>query len=190
MTIVNKIRIATPDTDDALGNVKLEVERATGFSAQLEFQEIDHTELVVELRLVDWNSVRPGLVARAVECSTRDLDVLSAWREESFNCDPTPPLRQTVLNPSNDPMPAVARRALRDGLPTAQWLSIDGDSTEAGQRQWHLAVPMVRSDGQSVVGSDRVALDTRPGHRDFVIEECHVRVLDVIGALEDADTAL
>jgi hypothetical protein len=159
VTTVNKIRIATTDTNDALGSVKTHVERATGFAATLEFQEIDQTELVVELRLVDWNAVRPGLVARAVEHSTRDLEVLSAWREEPLLCDPTPPLRQILLDASNDPMPEVARRALRDGLPTAQWLAIDGHPTDVGQCQWHLAVPMVRTDGQYVVG-----LRQRPGY--------------------------
>jgi hypothetical protein len=152
VTPVNKIRIATPDTDHALGAVKVEVERATGFAAQLEFQEIDSTELVVELRLTDSSTVRPGLVARAVERSTGDLEVLSAWTEEPLRCDPTPPRRQTLLIADDAPMPAVAQRALRDELPTAQWVPIDGDPTAVGQRQWHLAVPMIGSDGQSVVG--------------------------------------
>jgi hypothetical protein len=151
VTPVNTIRIATPDTDHALGDVKVEVERATGFAAHLELQEIDSTELVVELRLADSSAVRPGLVARAVERSTGGREVLSAWTEAPFRCDPTPPLEQTLLN-TGGPMPAVAQRALRDELPTAQWLSVDGGSTAGGQRQWHLAVPMIRSDGQSVVG--------------------------------------
>lgn len=152
MTPVNKIRIATPDTDDALGNVRVEVERATGFAAELEFQEIDCTDLVVELRLADADAVQPGLVARAVERSTRDLEVLSAWTEVPLHRDPTPRLRQTLVSASDGPMPAFAQRALRDELPTAQWLSIDGDPAEVGQSQWHLAVPMIRSDGQAVVG--------------------------------------
>jgi hypothetical protein len=155
VTPVNKIRIATPDTDDALGNVRVEVERATGFAAELEFQEIDCTDLVVELRLADADAVQPGLVARAVERSTRDLEVLSAWTEVPLHRDPTPRLRQTLVSASDGPMPAFAQRALRDELPTAQWLPIDGDPTEVGQCQWHLAVPMIRSDGQTVVGLRR-----------------------------------
>jgi hypothetical protein len=119
VTPVNKIRIATPDTDDALGNVKVEVERATGFAAELEFQEIDCTDLVVELRLADSNAVQPGLVARAVERSACDLEVLSAWTEVPLDRHPTPPLRQTLLSATDGPMPPFAQRALRDELPTA-----------------------------------------------------------------------
>jgi hypothetical protein len=152
VTPVNKIRIATPDTDNALGTVRVEVERATGFAAELEFQEIDRTDLVVELRLADADAVQPGLVARAVERSTADLEVLSAWTEVPLSRGPNPPLRQTLLTANDGPMPAFAQRALRDELPTAQWLSIDGDPAEVGQCQWHLAVPMIRSDGQPVVG--------------------------------------
>jgi hypothetical protein len=155
VTPVNKIRIATPDTDNALGTVRVEVERATGFVAELEFQEIDRTDLVVELRLADASAVQPGLVARAVERSAHDLEVLSAWTEVALNRDPTPPLRQTLLSATDDPIPAFARRALRDELPTAQWLSMEDDLAAVGQCQWHLAVPMVRSDGQSVVGLRR-----------------------------------
>jgi hypothetical protein len=155
VTPVNKIRIATPDTDNALGNVRVEIERATGFAAELEFQEIDRTDLVVELRLADASAVQPGLVARAVERSTHELEVLSAWTESPLTRHPTPPLRQTVLSATDGPIPAFAQRALRDELPTAQWLSMDDESAAVGQCQWHLAVPMIRSDGQPVVGLRR-----------------------------------
>jgi hypothetical protein len=155
VTPVNKIRIATPDTDHALGNVRVEVERATGFAAELEFQEIDRRDLVVELRLADANAVQPGLVARAVERSTHNLEVLSAWTEVPLDRGPNPPLHQTLLTAGDGPMPAFAQRALRDELPTAQWLSIEGDPAEVGQCQWHLAVPMIRSDGRPVVGLRR-----------------------------------
>jgi hypothetical protein len=151
VTPVNKIRIATCDTDDALGNVRAEVERATGFAAELEFQEIDRTDLVVELRLAAANAVQPGLVAHAVERSTHDLEVLSAWTETPLHRHPAPPPRQTLLSATDDPMPAFAQRALRDELPTAQWLSTDDGSTAVGQCQWHLAVPMIRADGEPVV---------------------------------------
>jgi hypothetical protein len=155
VTAVNKIRIATSDNDNALGNVRVEVERATGFAAELEFQEIDCTDLVVELRLADASAVRPGLVARAVERSTHDLEVLSTWTEVPLNRHPTPPLHQTLLSATDDPIPVFAQRALRDELPTAQWLSLVDDSTAIGQCQWHLAVPMIRPDGHPVVGLRR-----------------------------------
>ena len=155
MTSTSKLRVATPDIADALDAVKVEVEGATGIAEQPVFQEIDRSELVVELSLADAGAVDPGHIAVAVESSASDLDVLSTWRESPVAHDPAPTASETVFNVIADPLPAVARRALHDDLPTAQWLPTIRDVAGGDRSYGTLAVPVIRSDGPSLVGVRR-----------------------------------
>ncbi len=135
---VSKLRVVTSDSPDALDVIRHEVEGATGLAVEPEIQELDGTELVVELRLLDASTVVPGLVARAVRRSPGGLDVL------------------VVLDGLDHRLPSVARRALRDGLATAQWGAGGIAGGGAGvEHSWQLAVPAVRADGRPVVGYRR-----------------------------------
>jgi hypothetical protein len=155
MTHSNKLRVATADMENALELVTVEVERATGFAVQPVLQEIDRADLVVELRLPDSDAVDSRHIACAVERTASNLDVLSNWIEASMPAVPAPASSESVLDVARDPMPEVAQRALRDQIPTAQWLDIRGGTAEDDRSCWVLAVPVMRSDGHSRVGVRR-----------------------------------
>jgi hypothetical protein len=137
---------------DALDVVRTEVESATGFAAQPVFQEVDHSELVVELRLAGSSGADHGHIAHAVESSASDLDVLSTWMEPFPHRDPVPVATETVFDVIEGPLPELARRALRDGLPTAQWYPTTGDDAGGDSSYWMLAVLANRSEGHPLVG--------------------------------------
>jgi hypothetical protein len=155
MAPTSKLRVATPDVADALDVVKVEVEGATGFAVEPQFQEIDRADLVVEMRLTDSYDAEPGLVARAIERSASGLEVLSTWKEVPATLAPAPRSSPEVFDRPGVPMPEVARRALHDDIPTAQWFGAREFTTGDVTPQWHLAVPVVRSDGLSIVGVQR-----------------------------------
>lgn len=155
MPSTSKLRIAVPDMADALDVVKVEVESATGFAAQPVFQEIERSELVVELRLADSSAADPGHIALAVESSAGHLDVLSTWMEPTLSPDPTPVASEIVFDVIDDPLPEAARRALRDGLPTAQWFPTISDIAGGDRSYWMLAVSATRSEGPQLVGVRR-----------------------------------
>jgi hypothetical protein len=155
MTSRSKLRVAIPDKADALDVVKAEVESATGFAAQPVFQEVEHAELVVELYLADSSAADPGHIAHAVESSASDLNVLSTWMESPLCGDPARAASETVFDVMDDPLPEVARRALRDGLPTAQWFPTIDDVAGGDRSYWMLAVLTNRSEGMPFVGVQR-----------------------------------
>ena len=64
MEPTSKLRVVTADAPEALRVIRQEVEEATGLAAQPEIQEVERSELVVELRLAGATVVAPGLVAR------------------------------------------------------------------------------------------------------------------------------
>jgi hypothetical protein len=156
MEPTSKLRVVTADAPDALRVVRQLVEEATGLAAEPEIQEVDGSELVVELRLAGPTVAAPGLVARAVGRSSRDLDVLSTWNEALPMIDPAPASGQVILDGYDDHLPAVVRRALRDHLPTAQWQPAGAEAGTRlagdGRPAWLLAVPVVRPDGRPLVG--------------------------------------
>jgi hypothetical protein len=155
MTSTTKLRVAVPDMADALEVVMAEVESATGFAAQPVFQEVDHSELVVELCLAGSRAPDPGRIAHAVEASANDLNVLSTWMEPLLRHDPAPVATETVFAVIDDPLPEVARRALRDGLPTSQWFPTTKDVGGGDRSYWMLAVLGNPSDGPPLVGVQR-----------------------------------
>jgi hypothetical protein len=113
MSSTSKLRVAIPDRTDALDVVKVEVERATGFVAQPVLQEIDYTDLVVEVQLSDSNAANPRRIAHTVEQASPDLDVLSSWKEPDALPLPTARSVPIVLETTDLVlMPEVARRAL------------------------------------------------------------------------------
>ena len=155
----NKLRVAIPNSTHALDLVKAEVQRATGFAVEPEFQEIDHSALIVEVRLAESDSAQPGDVARLVEGTAPELDLLSPWRESPFPCAAVRVSNEAVLDAFDDSMPPAARRALRDDLPTAEWLSVKSDTTGQTQSHWLLAVPLV-----SVSTPTRIYIRRRAGY--------------------------
>jgi hypothetical protein len=86
-------------------------------------------------------------VARLVERTYQDLEVLSSWEEsESLGCRPIRLSR--IVSYDDIAVPSPARRAFDDHLPTAALqLGMEGDVTH-----WVLAVPVVGDDGRLVAG--------------------------------------
>ncbi len=107
------------------------------------------------MQLVDSNSAVPDHVGFAVERSTRDLDVLSTWKEAALPRDPAPVHSETVFSVIDGAMPEVAQRALRDQVPTAQWLPAVEDVAGGDRSYWMLAVPVHRPDRPLIVGTLR-----------------------------------
>jgi hypothetical protein len=157
MTSVSKLRVATLDVTDALCVVTAEVEKATGFAAQPVLQEVDGADLVVEVQLADSNAAVPDHLALAVERSTRDLDVLSTWKEQTIPPGPAPlhSEPEIVFSIIDGVMPEAAHRALRDEVPTAQWLPTGEDEAGGDRSYWILAVPSLRPNDLSIVGTWR-----------------------------------
>ncbi|HEY3842177.1 MAG TPA: hypothetical protein VGL48_02910 [Acidimicrobiales bacterium] len=134
MTASNKIRIATPDTADAVKLACSEVSSAVGLAVHAEYQEIEGTCLILELRVGEQGVApsSPRRMALAVDSAATGVEVLSSW-SEPVTTSPTPRYSHDVLGVRFDTMPPLAQRALSDNLPTARW---DRDDTS-----WHLAVP-------------------------------------------------
>ena len=147
MACIMKLRIAVADGPMALQLATGRVSSAIGLDAQPDFQEVDRTELIVELSIAEAHNRRPGDIARAVEREAGDMDVLSSWldsgsgagsrRLQSVFTYPLPGDKATV--------PYPARRALTDQLPTTAWQPA-GDNGP----HWLLAVPVVGHDGRLI----------------------------------------
>jgi hypothetical protein len=139
------LRVATADTPGAVDFACSKVETAVGLPVRPELQEIENGCLIVELRLGDAHVhvPSPSRLALAVNKSTADVEVLSAWNESS-SPNPFPRDSATILTPPDDSMASVARRALKDDLPTAEW--------EPSALSWCLAVPCTGPWRQPVVG--------------------------------------
>ena len=152
MSSTSKLRVAIPDDTDALDVVTLEVERATGFEAQPVLQEMDHTDLVVEMQLTDSNAADPRRIALTVEQANADLDVLSSWKEADALPLQTTRAMPIVIETTDVVLPEVARRALENDVPTAQWLSRRNDAFGRDRACWILAVPSQRCGGAARVG--------------------------------------
>jgi hypothetical protein len=155
MTTTSKLRVAISDSSAALEIVKIEVEGATGCTARPEFQESELDALVVEMRLVDSDPANLGLVARAIECTSPSLDVLGVWSESSPDRMPSAVPARMVYSGTDDSMPNVAKRAVRDELPSAQWHPCPGGEPGDDRPHWQLAVPVVLADGEKVVAVRR-----------------------------------
>lgn len=148
MKAANMLRIATADTAGAVDFACSEVEIAVGVPVRPELQEIENGCLIVELRLGDAHvhTPPPERLALAVDKSTTNVEVLSAWKETS-SLNPLPRRSDSVFTPPDASMASVAYRALQDDLPTAEW--------EPKALSWHLAVPCTRTLRPTVVGLSR-----------------------------------
>lgn len=150
-----KLRVATADESGAVEAVATGIRNATGLPARPVFQEIDRRELIVELTLLSTESPSPLELARCVRASSETLEVLGSWHDlEARTGHAAPPLRR--LHFSGDvTLPAVARRAFDDGVPTAGWQPRAGSDNA----HWLLAVPVVGGDGRLFA-----AVARRDGH--------------------------
>ncbi len=148
MNASNKIRIATPDTTNAVKLACSEVASAVGLAVHAEYQEIEGTCLILELRVGE-QGVEPRSPRRmtmAVDRAAADVEVLSAWNEP-VTALLAPRYSDDVLGVRFDTMPPLAQRALSDDLPTAQW--------DRADTSWHLAVPSACADQPIVALSHR-----------------------------------
>jgi hypothetical protein len=162
MKFSRKLRIATANSDNALHLVQSEVSGITGMPVEVDFQEIDENDLIIELRIDDLilETTDPLELAINVERSTIGVEVLSVWDEpSSFTPTSGIPI-DTVVEMPGTPLPAVARRALRDDLPTALWQMPFGRRSRArSDGSWVLAVPLRPRSGRRPV-----ALTHRAGY--------------------------
>jgi hypothetical protein len=141
-----KLRLAVADGPSALQVATAKVHLATGLGVRPEFQEIDRSDLIVELSLSDTLGCTPGQLGRLVERSSTDLEVLSCWTETKPTL-PTGRHQQPKVVQYNDPdVPFTARRAFDDCLPTAGWQV----GTDGVGPHWLLAVPAVSFDDRII----------------------------------------
>ena len=148
MEHARKLRVAIPDGNQALEVMTTGIEEATGHFIEPELQEIDRGDLVVELRLANADDADARQLTNTIDHLSHDLVVLSSWNEVAVPTPSTPMPSQSIFVGAETAMPEVARRALRDNLPTARWPSGSGEL----KGFWEVAVPFHRHDGEVVVG--------------------------------------
>ncbi len=138
----SKLRIALRDNPDDIEFVRTKVEADTGMVLEPEFQEIDTTQLIVELRVAGAGHRRDRL-AEAVGDSVPEVDVLSTWHElPSPDAPGRPAFDAVVVVPTAD-APEAVHRSLCSGIPTAMWCAPGaGDDRSAAGSGWLLSVPL------------------------------------------------
>jgi len=151
MTSTNKLRVITPDSSSALNVLTARVQRATGRAVQAELQEIDHEDLIVELRLAEGSSPPPYQLALLIEEASTGLQVLSMWREERTDLTSRVSRQPQVMGYEDLFLPSVVRRAFDDRIPTASWQG----ARDLQRPHWLLAVPVMTACGQMVAGVQR-----------------------------------
>lgn len=150
-----KLRIATVNDPRAVDAVTADVRNATGLEVQPVLQEIDRSELIVELALNSDGSRCPRELVRRIQRQAANLEVLASWHifESPFSYCST--RRCEVLFSDDVNVPPWGRRAFDDLVPTASWQPTAGSDNS----HWLLAVPLVAGDGRLVA-----ALARRDGH--------------------------
>jgi hypothetical protein len=143
--------VATPDSSSALDVLTAKVHLATGLGVEAELQEIDHDDLIVELRLAEADEYPPRRLAQLVEEAATGLEVLSSWRECETGLTTQASPQPQVVTFGDPVLSPVVQRAFDDHLPTARWQS----SKENSLPHWLLAVPAVVANGQMVAGVQR-----------------------------------
>ncbi len=162
MTAARKLRVAIPDSADALRLVQDGFEEITGLSVQPEFQEVDHGELIVEV-LVDDPPLIPAvspsvaLVSRAVERSEFDMSVLSSWVEERPDFLRSGLPVSAVADPFREAGHGAVDRAARDELATSVWCPHPAGGGQRAAGVWQLAVPFRRLDHSTCIASSERA---------------------------------
>jgi hypothetical protein len=116
-----------------------------------DFQEIDRSDLIVELSIPEVRGCPPGQLGRLVEHISTDLEVLSSWNETEPACPSGQHERPRFVDKDDPTVPFTARRAFDDGLPTASWHS----SSEVDVPHWFLAVPALSFDDRMVAAIRR-----------------------------------
>lgn len=150
-----KLRIATENDSGVVDAVAVEVRNATGLQVKPVLQEIDRRELIVELALNSDGSSSPRELAHRVRSSAQNLEVLGSWHDLEGQPKSAPPSPRQLCLYEDTTVPAVARRAFDDQVPTANWHPREGSDSA----HWLLAVPVVGTDGRQVA-----ALARRDGH--------------------------
>jgi hypothetical protein len=151
MTGTNKLRVITPDSSSALDVLTAQVHRATGRDVHAEFQEIDHEDLIVELRLAEGSDQGHHQLALLIEKVSTGLEVLSSWHEEETDLTTRVSPQLQVMGYGDGLLPSVVRRAFDDRIPTAGWQG----AWDPHRPHWLLAVPAMTAGGQMVAGVQR-----------------------------------
>jgi hypothetical protein len=147
----NKLRVVTPDASSALDVLTAKIQLATGLSVKAELQEIDHEDLIVELRLAEVDDRPPHELALLVEEASTGLEVLSSWRETETELKARAWPQPQVMTYGDLTLPPMVQRAFDDRLPTAGWQ----ESSENKPAHWLLAVPAIAANGRMVAGVQR-----------------------------------
>jgi hypothetical protein len=150
-----QLRIATVNDSHTVEAVSTQVRHATGLAVQPVFQEIDRRELIVELILNSVGSHSPGELARRIQSSAPNLEVLAGWHPLEPPVSSRPPRPDQLFFSDDVSVPPLARRAFDDLVATAGWQPTAGPDNS----HWLLAVPVVGGDGRMVA-----ALARRDGH--------------------------
>ena len=151
----DKVRVAISDATEALRAVHADVEGAIGCAVFPELQETEGGSLIVEMRLAERVAQDCRELARTIKRSNPDIEVLSCWKDRRLLELSGIVSLHSVLPASADELPAVARRALQDGVPTAQWSGSRFVRPTGRTSAWLLAVPVQSPTGGNVVGLSR-----------------------------------
>lgn len=192
VTLACKLRVATPDSPDALLRVQDAFEETAGVWVEPQLQEIDRGELIVEVLVSDRPLiplVTPStrLAAQAVGGSDVDVSVLSAWVEERPESIRTKPLRVTSVEDSVGRSDCEAiERATQDDVATAVWCptAVRGGTGDSGV--WQLAVPFYGPDWSSCVAvSERSGYPYRFSSDDALGFRTYLESTDAVEWLTD-----
>jgi hypothetical protein len=151
MTGANKLRVTMPDSSSALDVLTAKVHLVTGLDVQAELQEIDHEDLIVELRLAELASRPPYQLALLIEDASTGLEVLSSWHEQETEVKSRVSPQPQVMGFGDLLLPSVVRRAFDDRIPTASWQG----TSDPHLPHWLLAVPAMTAGGHMVAGVQR-----------------------------------
>ena len=83
MTAKNMLRVAIPDEAHAIDIACSDVEFACGLPVRAEFQEIEGSNLIIELQVGDETepSPHPSRLSYVVDETASRIEVLSSWRK-------------------------------------------------------------------------------------------------------------
>jgi hypothetical protein len=122
------------------------VHLATGLGVRPDFQEIDRSDLIVELSISETQGCPHRQLGRLVERSSTGLEVLSSWSETEPIITYDRHEQPKIVHCGDPTVPSTARRAFDDRVPTARWQT----GTDGDVPHWFLAVPAVSFDDRMI----------------------------------------
>jgi hypothetical protein len=155
------VRIATRADEGASDQVLRELGSALFAPAApiAELQEIDGEEVVVQCRIAleDAELTHPTDVRHLIAEAGPAFELLSVSRHSTERSVPRSAWPEALFTPEAIDLPSAAKRAVQDGVPTAEWSPRhDGRIREGGAGCWTFAVPVA-----TISGGELVAVTTR-----------------------------